>query len=356
MRKTEDMARPDEGSVGRQLPPRVQEVLCSIVRAYIDQGQPVASADISRHRHGFSSATIRNIMAELDREGYLHQPHASAGRLPTGRAFQVFVESIPERRVQPGEFGRIRDALSEAGSIERRVACCSHLLTEMTRTVALTAAVPAEAQRIHQVHLVGLGGRRVLMVVATRAGLVRNQVVVLDEQWHQDDLDSIRNYLNAHFAGWLIPDARAELRRRLEAESAAYDDILRKLVLLEAKGLLHLDVEPEVRMEGAANLVDFELSLTRERLKDLFIALEEKKRIMHLLDRFLEQRGGAVEVRFGLEEEHPSMGEMALIGIQVAVPGGMSAKFAVLGPLRMDYQKAMSAVLHVGRAFGSLAS
>ncbi|MEZ5355106.1 MAG: heat-inducible transcriptional repressor HrcA [Bryobacteraceae bacterium] len=336
---------------------RNQRILCSIVRAYIESGQPVASGDVSRQSwHGLSPASIRGIMAELDHEGYLHQPHTSAGRLPTGKAFQAFVGTIPERRVQKLEVGRIRDALHEAGSVERRIACCSHLLMQMTQGVALTAAIPAEKQTIEQVQLVGLGDRRILMVVVTQDRLVRNHVVQLDETLRQDELDSIRNYINAHFAGWVIEEARLELRRRLEAESAAYDGILRRLVLLQAKGLLDVELEPEVRMEGAANLVDFELRLTKERLKDLFLALEEKKRVVQLLDSFLEQPGGEVEVRIGLEAEHPSMGEMALIGIQVDAPGGLSAKFAVLGPMRMDYQRAMSAVLHVGRAFGSLAS
>ncbi|MEZ5401184.1 MAG: heat-inducible transcriptional repressor HrcA [Bryobacteraceae bacterium] len=355
--KMEERERKGGNASAHRLSLRQREILCAIVRTYIDNAQPVASSDLCRTgRAGMSAATIRNIMAELDREGYLIQPHTSAGRMPTGKAFEVYVESMPERRVQRGEIGRIQEALYGAGSMERRIACCSHLLAEMTRGVALTAAIPAERQVIEQVHLVALGGLRVLMVLVTQDRMVRNQAVTLDEDLRQGELDNIRNYINAHFSGWAINDARRELRRRLEAESAAYDHVLRRLILLESKGLLEVELEPEVRMEGAGNLVDFELRLTKERLKDLFLALEEKTRVIHLLDRFLEQPSGEVEVRIGLEEEHPSMGEIALIGIQVAAPGGLAAKFAVLGPMRMDYPRAMSAVLHVGRAFGSLPS
>ena len=109
-------------------------------------------------------------------------------------------------------------------------------------------------------------------------------------------------------------------------------------------------------MEGASNLVAFELHLTKERLKELFRALEEKKRILQLLERFLEVGSGQLGVQIGLQEEHPSMGELSLIGISIQLPGGMSAKMAVLGPMRMDYERVMSAVLHVGRAFSSLPS
>ena len=109
-------------------------------------------------------------------------------------------------------------------------------------------------------------------------------------------------------------------------------------------------------MDGTSNLVSFDFHLTRERLKDMFRALEEKKRILQLLDRFLEQRAGLVGVKVGLGEEDPSLGGLSLIGISVDMPGGMSAKMAVLGPMRMNYERAVSAVLHVGRAFSSLPS
>jgi heat-inducible transcriptional repressor len=107
-------------------------------------------------------------------------------------------------------------------------------------------------------------------------------------------------------------------------------------------------------MEGASNLVGLDLHLTRERLRDLFRALEEKKRILQLLDRFLEGSRGQVHVQVGLAEAHPSMRPLSLIGINVTLPGGMEAKLAVLGPMRMNYPKVMSAVLHLGQAFQSL--
>jgi heat-inducible transcriptional repressor len=345
-----DRHRPES----RGLNARSERILWSIVQTYVETGQPVASADISRlRRHGLSSASIRNIMAELAAEGYLHQPHTSAGRVPTEKAFQAFVSALPGRRVQHDEVGRIRDALQEAGSVEERMQHCSRLLSTMTDSVAFTATMP-ESRVLDQVQLVSLGDRRVLMVVVTSDKVVNDQVVMLDEPVNQDELNSIRNYINVEFSGWSIADVQRELRLRMEAASAAYDLILKKLILLYDKGLFEVGAEPEVRIDGAANL--FELRLTRERLRDLFRALEEKKRIVQLLDRFLEQPSGEVGVYVGLGSAHPSMGELALIGIRVGSRSGMAAKFAVLGPMRMDYPRAMSAVLHVGRAFGSFLS
>jgi len=340
-----------------KLSARSEQILCSICQSYIETGQPVASADISRlRRHHLSAASIRSVMSELASEGYLAQPHASAGRIPTGKAFQLFVDLLPESRVHRAEFGRIRDSLNEAVSVEQRMNTCAHLLEEMTNSVAIGAVIPAGSQVLEQVQLVSLGDRRVLMVVVTSDKMVHDRVVALDEPITQEELSSVCNYINRNFSRRSISDVQRELRERLAAASAAYDLVLKRLILLYEKGLLSIGSEPEVCLEGAANLVAFELRLTKERLKSLYKTLEEKKLILQLLERFLEQPEGRIGVRIGLESEHPDMGELVLIGITVPGPGGVSNKLAVLGPLRMDYQRAMSAVLHVGRAMGSLPS
>jgi heat-inducible transcriptional repressor len=228
------------------------------------------------------------------------------------------------------------------------------MLMEMTSSVGITAAIPTSSQTLDQVELIGLADHRVLMVVVTRDRMVRNRVVSLGEPVSQDELGSIRNYLNRNFSGWTLSEIHTELKRRFEQQSAAYDELLKKLTLLYSKGLLDIDVAPEVHLEGASNLVGLDLHLTREKLRELFHTLEEKKRILHLLDRFLEQPAGELAVHVGLADVHPSMRELSLIGVSIPLAGGVSAKIAVLGSMRMNYGKAMSAVYHVGQAFRGL--
>jgi heat-inducible transcriptional repressor len=334
---------------------REQDVLHSIVERYIQTGEPVASRIISRQRRdNLSPATVRNVMAALYEEGYLSQPHTSAGRVPTQKAFRSYVHSLARGRVLATELQRLRGELSRLSTMEERVERSSHMLTEMTRGVGITAAIPASSQTLHQIELVGLADHRVLMVVVTRDRIVRNRVVLVDEPISSDDLVSIRNYINRNFSGWTLSEIHADLKRRLEQQSAAYDDILQKLTQLYSKGLLDIDPAPEIHMEGASNLVGLDLHLTREKLRELFHTLEEKKRILQLLDRFLEQPVGELAVQVGLADLHPSMQELSLIGVSVSLAGGLSAKIAVLGPMRMNYGKAISAVFHVGQAFGSV--
>jgi heat-inducible transcriptional repressor len=336
---------------------RTAEILHSIVQTYIDTGEPVASRTISRRRRdGLSPATIRNIMADLCDQGFLEQPHTSAGRVPTEKAFRNFVQSLHVTRLLSAEIERLQNELTQTGTVEQRVERSSRMLTELTSAVGIAAAIPAAAQSLDHIELILLSERRVLMIVITSDRIVRDRVVLVDGSIDQDELNSIRNYINHHFSGWSLSGIHRELQQRLERGSAAYDSILKKLMLLYDKGLLDIGLTPELHMEGAANLIGFDFHLTREKMRELMRALEEKKRILQLLDRFLEQPPGQVDVHVGLADSHPSMRELSIIGVTIALPGGLSAKIAVLGPIRMDYERAMSAVMHVGRAFGNFDS
>ena len=334
---------------------REQEILHSIVECYIQTGEPVASRTIARaRRDNLSAATVRNTMADLCDAGYLSQPHTSAGRIPTEKAFKSYVQSLARGRLLAAELTRVRDELSQVNTMEARVEASSRMLREMTRSMGITAAIPASSQTLDQIELIGLADQRVLMVVVTHDRIVHNRVVQLNEFVSQDELASIRNYINRNFAGWMLADIHSELEATLERQSAAYDALLKKLTLLYSKGLLDIEPTVEIHMEGASNLIGLDLHLTREKLRELFHTLEEKKRMLQLLDRFLEQPAGELAVRVGLADAHPSMGELSLIGISIPLEGGLYAKIAVLGPMRMNYGKAISAVSHVGQAFRSI--
>jgi heat-inducible transcriptional repressor len=270
--------------------------------------------------------------------------------VPTEKAFQLYVASLQSHRMLTSESDRLRREFSGLDTIGARVERSSYLLMELTRNVGIAAAIPALSQELDQIELVPLSDNRVLMILATRDRMVRNRVVALEEPASADELASIRNYVNRNFAGWQLGAARRELLRRLLEERELYDAALRKLQTLCRKGLLEGDSSPEVHMEGASNLLGLDLHLTRETLRDLFGALEQKRRLMELLDRFLEQPRGELAVRVGLEEAHPAMKDLVLIGMTVQLASGLPAKVAVLGPMRMHYERVISAVLETSRA------
>jgi heat-inducible transcriptional repressor len=333
---------------------RHREILNSIVRAYIETGEPVGSRSISRSRsNALSPASIRNVMADLAEEGFLSQPHTSAGRIPTEKAFRHYAGSLTAGRILTVDAERLRSEFSGLPTVEAQVERSCHVLMELTRNVGIAAAMPALLQQLDQIELVPLADRRVLMILATRDHMVRNRVVSLDEAATPEELVSIRNYVNRNFSGWQLGNARRELLRRMMEDRELYDATARKLQVLYQKGLLDAGISPEVHMEGASNLLGLDLHLTREKLRDLLQALEEKTRVIEMLDRFLEQPAGELAVQVGLEGAHPALRELTLIGMTVRLASGLPAKVAVLGPMRMHYERVMAAVLHTSRALES---
>jgi len=238
-------------------------------------------------------------------------------------------------------------------TVGERVERSSFILVELTRNVGIAAAMPDLAQELDQIQLVPLSDRRVLMVVVTRDHMVRNRLVTLDEPTSPSELTSICNYVNRNFSGWQLGQARRELLHRIETERELYHETLHKLQMLSRKGLLDVDTSPHIHMEGSSNLLGLDLHLTRERTRELFHALEEKQRLMELLDRFMEQKPGELAVCVGLEQAHPAMKDLALIGMNIRMASGLSARVAVLGPMRMNYERVIAAVLQTSRALES---
>jgi heat-inducible transcriptional repressor len=336
---------------------RRRDILHSIVRRYIETGEPVASQVVARRqrqRDAVSPATIRNVMADLSEEGYLSQPHTSAGRVPTERGFESYVHAIIEQKPWQTHYAEVAVGTAGWENIEEGIGLSSRMLMDLTHNMGIAAAIPASAQTLDQIELVPLPDRKVLVVVVTGDRMVRNRIVPIEEELDSDVLASLRNYVNQNFRGWALFDARMELERRLRAESAYYDSLLARLKLLHARGFLEVEFDPEVHIEGASYLIALDLHLTRERMQELLRTLEEKKRIVQLLDRFLEQPAGEVSVHVGLGALHAAMQGLSLIGVNVARPGGMSVKVAVLGPMRMQYEKVMAAVFNVGRTLQNL--
>ena len=333
-----------------QLTKRHFEVLHALVQNYIDTGEPVASRTLAS-KYPMSSASIRNMMADLLEAGFLFQPHTSAGRVPTERGYQSYANTLVGSRMVQAELDRLHAELQKSDSVEGRIERSSKLLTEITRNFGIAAAIPNELQTLDQVELIALPDRRILMVVVTGDRLVRNKVIAVDDNVSQEELTSIRNYLNYNFRGWGLPSIHRELKLRLDLESAAYDAILRRISMLYGKGLLDLGLAPEIHFDGAVNLIGLDLHLTRERMRELFRTLEEKKRILQLLERFFENRSGQPGVQVGLSDVHASFSELSLIGVRFDLPNGLEARVAVLGPMRMNYHRALSAVAHVGQAF-----
>jgi heat-inducible transcriptional repressor len=337
------------GNIGH----REREILTAIVETFIATGEPVGSRVLSRsNREGLSPATIRNVMADLSDAGLLEQPHTSSGRVPTTEAYRYYVEQISgEAHLSPGDETIIRDSLAGTTDVAEFLERTSRVLSLISKNVGVAVAVPGEKNALEHVYFSRLGDQKVLAVVVTRSGLVRDRVLRLDIS--QDDLDAAARYINENFRGWTMTDMRAELQRRLEAERSEYDRLMQSLEQLYKQGALTAEAGVQtVFVEGASNLVANEQD--RERLQEMLKTLEEKGKIVHLLEAYLDAKQEAVRVVIGLDEALPSMSNFVLIGAPARVGSEVMGSLAVIGPTRIDYQHTMTAVSYIARLFDKI--
>jgi heat-inducible transcriptional repressor len=331
---------------------RQREILTAIVETFISTGEPVGSRTLSRlSKEGLSAATIRNVMADLSDAGFLEQPHTSAGRVPTTEAYRYYVEQISgQARISPEDQEIIKDSLHGITDVQEFMERTSHVLSLISRNVGVAVATPGPKNALEHVYFSRLGDQKVLAVVVTHSGVVRDRVLRMDLP--QADLDLAARYLNENFRGWTMEALRAELERRMDQERSEYDRLMQSLEQLYRQGALATDQGGTVFIEGAANLLTTEAD--RQRLSELMKTLEVKEKVVKLLSAYLDAKQEAVRVVIGLDEALPSMSNFVLIGAPARVGEEVIGSLAVIGPTRIDYQHTMTAVSYIARLFDKI--
>jgi heat-inducible transcriptional repressor len=349
MIKNREMLMPSEPNIDA----REREILTAIVETFITTGEPVGSRTLARaNRERLSAASIRNVMADLSEAGYLEQPHTSAGRVPTPEAYRYYVEQITgTARLAPQEESMISESLAGISDVQEFMERTSHVLSLISRNVGVAMATGGSKNALDHVYFSRLSDQKVLAVVVTRSGLVRDRILRLDLS--QSDLDLAARYINENFRGWTMETMRAELGRRLEQERSEYDRMMHSIEQLYKQGALAAEQGAQVVfVEGAANLVTGEHD--RERLQAMLKTLEEKEKVVQLLGAYLDVKQEAVRVVIGLDQTLPSMQNFVLIGAPARAGNDVMGSLAVIGPTRMDYQHTMTAVSYIARLFDKI--
>ncbi|MGH9529038.1 MAG: heat-inducible transcriptional repressor HrcA [Terriglobales bacterium] len=338
---------------GTPIGERGREILTAIVETFIATGEPVGSRTLARsNREGLSPATIRNVMADLADAGFLEQPHTSAGRVPSTEAYRYYVEQITgEARLSNEDQNIIQGSLKGVSDVQEFMERTSHVLSLISRNVGVAVAIHGPKNALEHVYFSRLGDQKVLAVVVTKSGLVRDRVLRLDLP--QADLDAAARFINENFRGWTMEALRAELSRRLEQERNEYDRLMESVAQLYRQGALVADDATQtIFVDGAANLVSGERD--RDRLQELLKTLEEKQKLVELLGAYLDAKQEAVRVVIGLDEAMPSMRNLVLIGVPARVGGEVRGSLAVIGPTRIDYEHTMTAVSYIARLFDKI--
>jgi heat-inducible transcriptional repressor len=360
---------------------RQRAILTAIVESYIETGEPVGSGTIAgtiaRVRAGgghgalgLSSATVRNEMAELANEGLLEQPHTSAGRVPTARAFRMYVERLSggsgarllggAQRLHMGSQrshleSQIDTSFAGVTGTQAMLERTSHVLATVSSGVGVAVAMVSSGDTLEHVHFSRLAKGRVLAVVVTSSGLVRDRMLTMEADVTARELAVAANFLNEHFRGWSIERVRTEIGRLVEREQSEVQRLLTSVEELWAGAVPQGGASTQtVYVEGVANLLGARGVGSAEdmaRLREVLAALEAKQRLVELLDAYIDAKQESVRVIFDLEEHAPEMAGLVLIAAPARMAGDGHGTVGVIGPKRMHYENTMNAVSYIAQVF-----
>ena len=342
---------------------RGQAVLAAIIKEHLVTGEAVGSRVLSdrfEHAAGWSSATIRNLMSELEEWGLVEQPHTSAGRVPTDKGYRYYVDHmLGEARLSETDLKAIDDllyagALDSGRGPDRLMERASHALSALSDNVGIVISPSLAENCLKHIKFVQLADKRILVVLVSSFNIIHNKIIRIDETLAQDELDHTARYLNTEFSGKSLLAIRAKILELMREEKSLYDRLLRNAIMLCDMSLEGEAVEsPNVYVDGASNILAKSDFVDIERMRELFRTFEEKSRLIRILNECISRdpaTPGNVHIVIGREHLVPSMQNCALITAPYRIRDDEGiGTIGVVGPMRIEYSRMMAMVNYMAR-------
>jgi heat-inducible transcriptional repressor len=337
-----------------ELPERDRRILGVLVQAYIDQGEPISSLWLANRGFGVSSATLRNIMARLEEQGYVRQPHTSAGRVPTDFGYRLYVDQLLAERKSSRPSSQVEARLRRAGTVENLLAHVSHEVSRASHQVGF--AIAPDTTMLERLDFVPLDGGKLLVVVVAAGGHVTHKVVEPTEAYEPGELQEAANYLNHEFKGRSLVEVRQAVLERLREEHTLYDELMARALRLASTTFEDIDPAPTVFMGTSLLLDDMgseDTEVTLTTLRTLLRMIEEKTRLVQLLDDYMGTDG--VTVVIGTEHHAPDLQHFSVVA-STYFDGHGTGAVGVIGLTRMRYSRAINAVDTLSKAMSRMVS
>lgn len=327
---------------------RQRRILDRLVKEYIEQGEPVSSAWLAEHSDlDLSSATVRNILARLEEQGFVHQPHTSAGRVPTDSGYRLYVDGLlgarRRTRVQPDVEARLR----RAGTLGDLMEHASQELSRASQQVGFALEPAGPTVRLRHIDFVALEGRRVLVIVVSTSGQITHKVIETTEPTDHVSLSQAANYLNEEFAGLTLHEVRTAIGERLRQARNLYDALAARALRMASTGLADPSPAEALHVQGASLVLDqlaganADRDRTIQTLRALFRMIEEKHRLVELLSRYIDADGLTVVI--GSEHADIDLHPFSMVASTFHNSQG-TGTVGVIGPTRMRYERTIAVV------------
>lgn len=340
--------------MSQRLTQRYGEILDILIADYIASAGPVGSRTIAKKYIGhLSPATIRNVMADLTEMGLLRQPHTSAGRIPTPEGMRYYVDALLKRRdLTEQEMESIRERCGgdehELGAILART---SKILARVSRYAGIIVTPSKGRVVFKQIQFIPLSKNRLLGIFVSRDGIVQNKLIEVSEDYSYPDLERISNYCNRIFQNLTLKDAKKRIEEELNRGYSEYDRLLRSAIVF-SKQVFDGVPDAELVVDGQFQLLDVPEFADSEKFKRLIHELDEKKKILHLLERC--EQGEGVQIFVGINADEAELDSVSLVGAPYYKDGNIIGALGVIGPVRMDYSHVVPIVDFTAKVLGDV--
>ncbi|WP_373017893.1 heat-inducible transcriptional repressor HrcA [Thiomicrorhabdus sp.] len=334
---------------------RSQLLFKNLMGLYLNEGKPVGSTTLAKLPEiGLSSATVRNVLSDLENMGLIQSPHTSAGRIPTEMGYRFFVDSmVTYQPLSKKNIATIQRQLSPAFSQDELLAHASKVLSGMTGMTSMVLMPNKEREILKHIDFVSLGGNRVLVVLLFNDQDVQNRIIELEEAASPSELQQTANFLNEQFVGKNLAEAKALLVERMQTIRQSMNRLMLSVVEATDSVLTQqLDQKLPYLVSGKTNLLNYQELADSEKLRALFDSFEKHSDMLNLLDKSLKAKG--VQVFIGNECGNEIYRGCSIVTTPYEVDGEVLGVLGVVGPSRMHYEKVVPEVDVTAKILSSL--
>jgi len=335
---------------------RAQILLKALVERHIRDGQPVGSKTLMEEAGlPVSAATIRNVLCDLEERGFLHSPHTSAGRVPTAQGYRLFVDSLLQVRPLANEdVCALQAELNPDRSSTELVQSASSLLSSITSQAGVVTVPRQKAQQLRQVEFLPLSGDRVLVILVVNEREVQNKIIHTRRPYSAIELHDAAVMVNQRFAGQPLNTVQAQIVREMREARSQIDSYMQATLDLASKALEQDGQQEECLVAGEARLLGNATAEELGRLRELFEAFEQKKDLLHLLERCSSAEG--IQIFIGEEAGYETFDDYSVVTAPYTDGVRTLGVLGVIGPTRMSYERVIPIVDITARMLSSALS
>ena len=327
-----------------ELDDRKKRILHAVIRNYLETGEPVGSRTISKYTDlNLSSATIRNEMSDLEEMGYIIQPHTSAGRIPTDRAYRLYVDSMMEEKDR--EIEELKGMLLRTeDKMDKVLKNVANLLATNTNYATMVSAPQIRGNKLKFLQLSKVDDSQILAVIVMEGNVIRNEIIHVEEPISDENMLKLNILINTHLNGLALEEINLGMITALKEQAGIHSSIIGNVIDALAMAIKG-EEDLEVYTSGANNILKYPELADKQKASELIQTFEEKKALAKLAtDKLAEEGNTGIQVYIGDEAPIDSMKDCSMVTATYELEEGMRGSIAIIGPKRMDYDKVVSSL------------